>query len=343
MKKYTQIISLLLFCLGFIYIFRPDEYTLFNYVTTDYARVEAVEVHLAPAYEGYLQNLSLQEGDLVAAGDSLFSVYNSQLEAETRILESKISLLERNNQGLLTLLKASDQLTRSRKDSVLIQDDFIQVVEKEDTRVNKLLVSQLSSSSDADRTAKELLASRFKRAEIDIDVLSTELNDYELQYKYIENQSLLAIELSELDKLSDLKQSLDLVASFNGQVSRVHARNGAWVDKGEQVLSIVNRDRYWIVAHFKESALHELFVGQEVLVFLDSYPDRSFQGRISGFQPQTTANKNIFPFEKTAGSFIKVTQRIPVNIEFTQAIDMTLVIGQSAVIKALRGSGKDDQ
>ena len=192
MKKHTQIISLLLFGLGFIYIFRPDEYTLFNYVTTDYARVEGVEVHLAPAYEGYLQNLQLQEGDTVVTGDSLFSVYNSQLEKEAKILASRIGLLEKNNQGLLTLLETSGELTSSRADSLQIQDEFIQVVEQENSRVNTLLINQLSSSSDADRTAKELIASRFKRAEIDIDLLSTELADHELEYKYIENQSLLA-------------------------------------------------------------------------------------------------------------------------------------------------------
>lgn len=336
MKTYTQIISLVLFCLGSFYIFRPDEYTFLDYVTTDYARVEGIEVHLAPAYEGYIQDFHLREGDVVKAGDRLLSVYNSQLDAEIDVVHSKIKLLEKNSKGLFRLVDRSANLTAMRKGSVQIQENYIQVVEKESARIKTLVENQLSPTSDADRLQKDLLASQLKRADIDVDLLISDLKDHELEYQAIENQSLLAVEQRHLNKLLDLKQKLTVAAEFDGRVSRIHARNGAWVDKGENIVSIINEDDRWIVAHFKESTLHELYIGQKVLIHLDSYPELVFNGVITSFQPQTTANKNIFPFEKTAGSFIKVTQRIPVNIAFSDDIDVDLIIGQSAVIKALR-------
>ena len=75
---------------------------------------------------------------------------------------------------------------------------------------------------------------------------------------------------------------------------------------------------------------------QPVDIKIDTYPNKVFKGKIDSIQRSSGAKSSLFPPENAVGSFVKIVQRIPVKIVFTEEIDTNeynIVPGMSVVPK----------
>ena len=76
--------------------------------------------------------------------------------------------------------------------------------------------------------------------------------------------------------------------------------------------------------------------GMPVDIKIDSYPNKVFKGEIDSIQRSSGAKSSLFPPENAVGSFVKIVQRIPVKIVFTEKIDpeeYQIIPGMSVVPK----------
>ena len=77
-------------------------------------------------------------------------------------------------------------------------------------------------------------------------------------------------------------------------------------------------------------------VGQPVDIKIDTYPGKTFKGKVDSIQRSSGAKSSLFPPENAVGSFVKIVQRIPVKIVFTEKInpeEFNIVPGMSVVPK----------
>lgn len=58
----------------------------------------------------------------------------------------------------------------------------------------------------------------------------------------------------------------------------------------------------------------------DVDIKIDTYPDKVFKGKIDSIQRSSGAKASLFPPENAVGSFVKIVQRIPVKIVFTEKL-----------------------
>jgi membrane fusion protein (multidrug efflux system) len=65
-------------------------------------------------------------------------------------------------------------------------------------------------------------------------------------------------------------------------------------------------------------------VGQKVVVHADAFPNHDFDAVLSSFSPATGAKFSLLPPDNATGNFVKVVQRLPVKIEFTNPSDSLL-------------------
>ena len=141
-------------------------------------------------------------------------------------------------------------------------------------------------------------------------------------------------------KASKDKAALDLsytkiYAPQSGTVSSRRVEKGMWVSAGSPLFTLVPED-VWVVANFKENQLRHMKPGQEVDIKVDTYPNKIFKGKIDSIQRASGAKSSLFPPENAVGSFVKIVQRIPVKIVFTEKIDpdqYNIVPGMSVVPK----------
>jgi membrane fusion protein (multidrug efflux system) len=104
-----------------------------------------------------------------------------------------------------------------------------------------------------------------------------------------------------------------ITAPCAGFVTKKSVEPGAYVQVGQQLLSVVGRD-VWVVANFKETQISGMKPGQSVDIEVDAYPDVVFKGHVDSIQRGTGSRFTLLPPENATGNFIKVVQRVPVKI-----------------------------
>ena len=140
---------------------------------------------------------------------------------------------------------------------------------------------------------------------------------------------------AELDQAKLNMQYTKVIAPQDGTVSSRRVETGMYVQPGSPLFVIVPNN-VWVVANFKENQLRHMRAGQPVDIKIDTYPDHVFKGEVESIQRSSGAKSSLFPPENAVGSFVKIVQRIPVKIIFTEKYDTNeynVVPGMSVIPK----------
>jgi membrane fusion protein (multidrug efflux system) len=108
-----------------------------------------------------------------------------------------------------------------------------------------------------------------------------------------------------------------IVAPIDGVISRKNVAVGNNLSVGQALLTVVPLNNLWVTANFKETQLKGMQQGQEVDLKVDALGGRHFHGRITQIGGATGSRLSLFPPENATGNYVKVVQRIPVRIDFT--------------------------
>ncbi len=108
-----------------------------------------------------------------------------------------------------------------------------------------------------------------------------------------------------------------VVAPVAGVVNKKSVQVGANVSVGQNMLTIVPLVDLWVTANFKETQLNSIRPGQEVRIKVDALGGREFSGKVTQIGGATGSMLSLFPPENATGNYVKVVQRIPVRIDFT--------------------------
>jgi membrane fusion protein (multidrug efflux system) len=141
---------------------------------------------------------------------------------------------------------------------------------------------------------------------------------------------------------SRLKQAeLDLAyttvpAPVDGHVTRKRVEPGLMVSRGQPLMAVVplNPEDLWITANYKETQLTKVQPGQDVIIYVDTYPGLQLKGKVDSIMAGTGSVFSLFPPENATGNFVKVVQRIPVKITLDlngQPAPPSLRIGMSVI------------
>jgi membrane fusion protein (multidrug efflux system) len=128
----------------------------------------------------------------------------------------------------------------------------------------------------------------------------------------------------------------EIRAPISGYVNTRSVNPGTRVQPGQSLLAlrpIQDASQVWIDAHFKETQLDRIRIGQPVEISADAYPGQVYHGRVAGFTPGTGAALSLLPAENATGNFVKVVQRLTVRIDLTEPPppDRPLFVGLSVV------------
>ncbi|MDE1161506.1 MAG: HlyD family secretion protein [Acidobacteriaceae bacterium] len=108
-----------------------------------------------------------------------------------------------------------------------------------------------------------------------------------------------------------------IVAPIDGIVSKKNVDVGENLAVGQDLLTVVPLNGLWVTANFKETQLAKMHTGQEVDLDVDALGGRHFRGKLTQIGGATGSRLSLFPPENATGNYVKVVQRIPVRIDFT--------------------------
>lgn len=285
----------------------------YHFQSTDDAYVETTTVQVAPKITGQVvevyvtDNQRVKEGDLVAKiDDADYKVRLAQAEA-------------RYERALLNQKNAKANLSASKSN--------IDVAKKDLERYKNLYADGAVSKQTLDS------------AQAKYDAALANLTSSEQAVMSGGGSKVADAEIKELKALKDMAalnlSYTNVYAPQNGTVASRRVEKGMYVQTGAPLFVIVP-DNVWVVANYKENQLQHMKVGQPVDIKIDTYPGKTFKGKIDSIQRSSGAKSSLFPPENAVGSFVKIVQRIPVKIVFTEKInpeEFNIVPGMSVVPK----------
>jgi membrane fusion protein (multidrug efflux system) len=107
-----------------------------------------------------------------------------------------------------------------------------------------------------------------------------------------------------------------IVAPADGIITRKSVEIDQNVAAGQNLLTLVSLQDLWITANFKETQLRHMKAGQPVEIHVDS-TGKDYDGRVTQIGGATGSVLSLFPPENATGNYVKVVQRVPVRIDFT--------------------------
>jgi membrane fusion protein (multidrug efflux system) len=192
------------------------------------------------------------------------------------------------------------------QDHSITQQQFEQAKAAKDLADKQLLILQQQKNQASSQTG--VVSSQSNATAQTIEVAQSIVKQREVD---VENAKL------------NLSYSI-ITAPADGKVSKVNVQEGQLLQAGQSTFNIVHNSDLWVVANFKETQYRKMVVGQKVTVHADAFPGHDFDAVLSSFSPATGAKFSLLPPDNASGNFVKVVQRLPVKIEFTNPSDSLL-------------------
>ena len=129
---------------------------------------------------------------------------------------------------------------------------------------------------------------------------------------------VLEARAKEVEQLVNLAQ-IDLQETFikspiKGILSKKISNPGEVVQPGQPIVFVNDPEDIWVEANIEETKIRKVEKGAPVIVKVDAYPGRKFNGKVTIIGSATTSQFSLIPSANPSGQFVKVTQRIPVRI-----------------------------
>jgi membrane fusion protein (multidrug efflux system) len=284
-----------------------------RYESTDDAYVQQAHVDISANVAGRVIELAVHDNQQVRKGDLLFRLD----DAPFRIAAEEAAAQLASARLQIETLKAN---YRQRQADLASAQDTFAFQQREFDRQQRLLGSGIASQLQVDAAlhARDEARTRVAAAQQQIGAVAASLGgnpDIAPDRHPTVQQAQ-----SQLDK-AKLNLSYTVInAPSDGVVTRVEQLQvGSYINASAPVFALVSTGDLWIEANFKEDQLTHMRAGQKASVQVDSYPGRTFEGKVASVSPGTGSQFSLLPPENATGNWVKVVQRLPVRIELDRA------------------------
>ena len=129
-------------------------------------------------------------------------------------------------------------------------------------------------------------------------------------------QAQVAQAQAQLDQAKLNLSYTKIVAPTAGIITRKSVEINQNLSPGQNLLTLVSLEGLWVTANFKETQIKQMSAGQAVEITVDA-TGKKYHGKITQIGGATGSVLSLFPPENATGNYVKVVQRIPVRIDFT--------------------------
>jgi len=292
---------------------------------TDDAYVNGNKVTISAQVAGTVIAVLADDTQLVKAGQALVKL--DPIDAQTALSRSASALAQTVRQVRQEKATADqyDSVIETRKlELARAETDFAkrapllsdQAIPAEDVR-------HAQESVEIARAALTQAVRQSKSAHALVDGTAVENNPAVLQARDLYRDAWIAAQRNAV------------VAPVAGYVAERSVQLGQHIQAGQALMTVIPLNTLWVDANFKEVQLRNLRIGQKVEVRSDLYGGSYiYHGRVEGMSAGTGAAFSLLPPQNASGNWIKVVQRVPVQIQIDDAdlVKSPLRVGLSATV-----------
>lgn len=141
-------------------------------------------------------------------------------------------------------------------------------------------------------------------------------------------------------------QRTDIKSPVNGYVTNLLTQEGDYATVGENLISLVDGDSFWVTGYFDETALPSIHIGAPATIKLMG-ASNMIQGRVNSFArgiavANVQANSSGLPLVNPVFAWVRLAQRVPVRIHLDEVPkDTKLFIGETATVEIHQPTKQD--
>lgn len=303
---------------------------------TDDAQVNGDISPVIPRVAGYVTEVKVRDNQRVKKGDTLMILDNrdyvikvEQAEAALQIAQSSLNTAR----ATTTAARANIATSQASVGTIDAQIEAARVNLWRATQDHERYANLIKDHSITQQQYEQALASK-QTAEKQLAILEEQKKQAQQQTNAVSVQSNATASQISVAGATIHQRQVDIdaaklnlsytviTAPQDGLVSKVNVQTGQYVQAGQPVFSVVHSENLWVIANFKETQLDKMKEGQKVTIKVDAYPGHTFDAKLASFSPATGSTFALLPPDNATGNFVKVVQRLPVKIEFTDGSDV---------------------
>jgi membrane fusion protein (multidrug efflux system) len=330
--------------------------------STEDSYVQIAKAPVAASVSGRVIEVLVKENQLVHKGDPLFKLDPRDLDASLDQYQAQVGVVY----GQVLALKAtySEAVAKVGQTQTMVANTQAKLAQaqqtvafdqNEVTRTKALFDAGVGSRDQAEQAVHTLDNAKTELANAQTAVAAAQS---EVVQAKAAQTAALANAGNRVDQPADkhplvvaaqanlerarVNQSYGVVtAPVDGIVTRVdQLQPGAYINASQTVFWLL-AGQPWVEANFKEDQLAKMKVGQPATITVDAYKGK-LTGYVGSFSPGTGQAFSALPAQNATGNWVKVTQRLPVRIEFDKMPpEMAGRAGLSANVKVdVTGPGR---
>ncbi|WP_430613899.1 HlyD family secretion protein [Flavobacterium sp. JP2137] len=306
----------------------------FNIGNDNYTNAAQVESYINPIntrVSAYIKEIRFTEHQVVQQGDTLIVLDDRELLTQLGQAEAQyMAALASKNATASSVLTAANNVHTAAA-NVQVAQAQIEVAQAKlwnaeqnfnryrnllkDEAVSKQQYDQIQTEFNTQKAQLEMQISQYRS--IINSKASSELLVGEVQAKLGLNEAEILRAKSALD-MAKLNLSYTVItAPTDGIMGRRMVNIGQLLTASQQVATLVDSNRVWVTANYREGQLQNVVLGGLVQISVDALGGREYEGVVSAISGATGARYSAIPVDNATGNFVKVQQRFPVRIEFT--------------------------
>ena len=313
-----------------------------EYTASETCNDAQIEQYITPVNlraSGYIAKVCFKEHQEVHKGDTLLIL--DDREYRIRLMEAEAAL--KDAKAGANVNSATEQTTQASAAVYSASIDEIEVrlakLSKDIERYRNLVANKAATpiqleqlEVEYDATKKKLEAARKQQeaAYKGVNEVTTRRGNVDAAIQRAE----AAVEMARLN----LSYCV-VVAPCDGKLGRRTIEEGQMVNAGTTITYIIPDNQKWVIANYKETQIENLHVGQKVRMTVDALNNEVFEGTVTAISGATGAKYSLVPTDNSAGNFVKIQQRVPVRIDFTNISkedNDRLAAGMMVVVKVER-------
>ena len=292
-----------------------------NVEFTENAQVKQLIVPVNSRVQGFVKEVRFEEYTKVSKGDTLLVIEDAEYrymlaQAEANLANAQtgkdaMHIVISTTSSNLSVTEASIEEARILYENAKRNyDRFCTLYEQ--NAVTRQQYDDMNTAYLAAKARYDML----KRQKESVRSVSREQNT-----RLGQNEAGIKLAEAALE-LARLNLSYTVVlAPCDGYTGRKDIQEGQLIQPGQTLVDIVDEEDKWIVANYKETQMANIREGQQVEIEVDAVPNHTFKGIVRSVSRATGASFSLMPQDNSSGNFVKIEQRIPVRINFTQDND----------------------
>jgi membrane fusion protein (multidrug efflux system) len=330
-------LAVVLILAGAVYFFQYWKYSE-KYEETNDAQIESYINPVSARAGGYIQHVHFNEHQLVKRGDTLVVLDDREYRAQLEAAEAAMDDAHAQLTVLTASIYSAETGTRVNKDQIDgARARYVQQ-EQDIRRYTKLVKEEAATGADL-----EQVKAHYDVAESDYSAAQNGLKTNEAHIAELKTHfALLQADIKRKQaalELAQLNLSYTIIrAPYSGRLGRKNILEGQQIQPGQPLVSIINESEKWITANYKETQVAGMYVGQSVEIRVDAIDNKVFKGRIMAIAGSTGARFSLLPPDNSTGNFVKIIQRVPVKIEFTDEQSGNVISGMNVTVAVKKRS-----